>query len=632
MSHQCPFPVRSTDNRRSYRAGNAPGFTLTLALIAALSGYAGLSEAAPAAAANGRTNGTAEIPVSAGGPIGYAKGRLLVAPRAGLSDKEFEKVLQTLNAKSRGRFSRTHTHVVDLPPGMDEVQAMNRLKKDRRLKYVELDMAVAPSLSVNDPSYASSWALPKIAAPTAWDTANGSGVTIAILDTGVDGSHPDLAANLVPGWNLFDNNADTSDVQGHGTSVAGSAAMVGNNGTGSAGVAWRANIMPLRISGLDGWAYFSTIAQGVTWAADNGARVANVSYGVSGSASVQSAANYMRSKGGVVVAAAGNSGVEEAIAAHDSMLSISATGNTDTRASWSSFGNYVDLAAPGVSIYAPTRGGGYANVSGTSFASPITAGTVALMFSANPRLTPADVDAILKATAVDLGTAGFDKYYGFGRIDAARAVAQAASMVSTDTQAPGVGITSPTGGAVVTGVVPVDLTYTDDVGVTRVELYVDGNRVIADDASPYAFAWDSNGVPDGAHTLSVRAYDAAGNVGASALVSVNVRNDTVAPVISSFNLSDGMTISSSKQVVSASATDNQRVVKMSLTIDGNEVAISNGGSISYSWNTRNVANGTHTVTARAWDAAGNSAGRSATVNKGGSTTDSGGTPVKGRKK
>jgi subtilisin family serine protease len=632
MSHQCPFPIRSADSRCSYRTGSVPGFTLSLALVAALAGYAGLSDAAPAVKANAKASGAVmEMPVSSGAALGWAKGRLLMAPRAGLPDKEFNNILKSLNAKSKGRFSRTHTHVVELPPGMDEVKAMQILKKDRRLKYVELDMALAPSASVNDPSYSNSWALPKIEAPNAWDKANGSGVTIAILDTGVNGSHPDLAANMVPGWNIFDNNADTSDVHGHGTSVSGAAAMVGNNGAGSAGVAWGAKIMPVRISSPDGWAYFSTIAQGVNWAADNGARVANVSYGVSGSASVQSAANYMRSKGGVVVVAAGNSGVDENIAAHDSMLSISATGSTDVRPSWSSYGNYVDLAAPGVSIYAPTRGGGYANVSGTSFSAPITAGTVALMMSANAKLTPADVDAILKSSAVDLGTAGYDPYYGYGRIDAAKAVTQAAAKVSTDTQAPTIRITSPTGGAV-NSVVPVDLEYADNVGVTRAELYVNGNRVATDEASPFAFAWDTTAHADGAHTLTARAYDAAGNVGASASVSVTVSNDTIAPVISSFNLTDGMTISSSKQSISASATDNQKVAKMSLTIDGKEVAIAYGSSISYSWNTRKVADGDHVVTVRAWDAAGNSASKSVTVNKGGSTTDSSGTGVKGNKK
>ena len=611
MSHQCPFPVRSTDSRRSYRDGNATGFTLVLALVAVIGGYAGLADAAPPAQPGEARQ--ADAPAAADGVLGWARGRLLVAPRAGLSDAEFGRALQAVTARSKGRFARTNTHVVELPPGLDEVRAMQILKRDRRLKYVELDMAVAPSLTVSDPQYASSWALPKIQAPVAWDYANGSGVTIAILDTGVDGTHPDLAANLVPGWNAYDNNADTADVHGHGTSVAGAAAAVGNNEAGSAGVAWRASIMPVRISGLDGWAYFSTIAQGLTWAADNGARVANISYGVSGSASVQSAANYLRGKGGVVVVAAGNSGVEEAIAAHDSMLSISATGSTDVRASWSSYGNYVDLAAPGVSIYAPTRGGGYANVSGTSFASPITAGAVALLFAANPNLTPGDVDGLLKATAVDLGDAGFDIFYGAGRLDVGRAVVAAQAWAAPDTEAPTVRIVSPTGGSV-SGVVPVDIDYADNSGVVRADLYVDGVLVAGDDTAPFAFAWDTAGYAAGSHVLTVKAHDAAGNVGASAGVTVSLGGDATPPVISQFTLVDGMTISPAKQAIKVTASDNVGVARIVLVIDGKQAAATTGSpSLSYNWGTRKLSLGAHTVSVRVTDAAGNLATRTVTV-------------------
>ena len=607
MSHQCPFPVISSDNRRGYHTGSAPGFTLGLALMAALGGYAGISDAAPAAAAQ------ANAPASSGAVLGWAKGRLLVGPRAGLSDREFDKVLKSQNARSKGRFKQTNTHVIELPAGVDEVVAMAALKRDRRLKYVELDMAVAPSVSVNDPSYLKSWALPKIQTPSAWDIAKGSGVVIAILDTGVDGSHPDLAANMVPGWNMYDNNADTSDVQGHGTSVSGAAAMVGNNNAGSAGVAWGAKIMPVRISAPDGYGYFSTIAQGINWAADNGAKVANVSYGVSGSSTVQSAAQYMRSKGGVVVAAAGNSGVLESIAAHDSILSVSATDSNDARASWSSFGSYVDVAAPGVSIYATTRGGSYANVSGTSFSSPITAATVALMMSANSRLAPADIDRILKSTAADLGTAGFDQYFGYGRVDAYKAVATAKSYVASDTQAPAISITSPTGGAVI-GVVPVDVSYSDNVGVTRAELYVNGSKIATDETGPFAFAWDTAAYGDGSYTLVTKAYDAAGNVGTSSTVSVTLGNDATAPVITSLTPVTGATVSNT-QKVSVSATDNQNVTRISLTIDGKEVANAYGSSLSYTWNTRKVAKGAHNITARAWDAAANTTSKSVTVYK-----------------
>lgn len=614
MPHQCPFPVRSNDNRSSYRTGSAPGFTLTLALVAALTGYAGFSHGAPVGQ-SASSAAVSEHPVSAGAVVGYAKGRLLVAPRAGLSDAEFGKILKSRNARSRGRFSQGNVHIVELPDGADEAAAMETLRKDRRLKYVELDMAVSPAASVNDPSYSQSWALPKIQAPTAWDSANGSGVIIAILDTGVDGSHPDLQANMVPGWNVFDNNADTSDVYGHGTAVSGTAAMVGNNSAGSAGVAWGAKIMPIRISDLNGYAYFSTVSQGITWAADNGAKVVNISFsGVSGSATVQSAAQYLRNKGGVVVVSAGNSGALDSTAASDSLLSVAATDSTDARASFSTYGNFVDLAAPGVSIYAPTRGGGYGNWSGTSFSSPITAATAALMISANSGLAAADIDSILKSTVADLGVAGFDPYFGYGRVDAARAVASAKTYSATDTQAPAISITSPAAGTV-SGIVPVDVAASDNVGVTRAELYVNGSMIAIDDTSPFAFVWDTASYANGTYLLVAKAYDAAGNIGTSSAVSVMLGSDTIAPVISSFNLTDGMTVSPTRQIVSVSATDNQGVARISLVIDAKEVAVATSGSLSYSWNTRRAARGAHTVGVRVTDAAGNVASKTVTVYK-----------------
>jgi len=547
--------------------------------------------------------------------VGWARGRLLVAPRAGLSAGQFEQALKSVNGRSKGYIRQLNTHVVELSTGADEAAAMRELRKNRKLKYVELDMAVAPAASVSDPAYGNSWALPKIQAPAAWDSANGSGVTSAILDTGIDSAHPDLAPNLVPGWNVYDNNSNTADVNGHGTWVAGVAAMAANNAKGSAGVAWGAKIMPVRIADANAYAYWSTVAQGIYWAADHGAKVVNVSYnGVSGSATVQSAAQYLRSKGGVVVVAAGNSGGLESIAASDALLSVAATDQNDARASFSSYGAYVDLAAPGVSVYTTTVGGGYSNASGTSFSSPVVAATAALMLSANGKLTPADVDRILKTTSLDLGAAGYDQYYGSGRVNAAAAVLNAKQTVAADTQAPSVSIASPTGGRV-SGVVPVDVNYSDNVGVTRADFYVNGQLAASDSLAPFAFAWDTAGKADGSYTLSVQAYDAAGSRGTSPSVAVTVGNDSIAPTIGSFSLTDGMTISPSKQTVSVSATDNQGVAKISLVIDGKEVALAYGGTLSYNWNTRKLAKGAHTVTVRVTDNAGNATSRTVTVYK-----------------
>lgn len=606
MSRHRPFSVHLSATHRAERHGTA---RLGLSLVAAalLATYAAPGEAAPQA--------TPPATVAKAQPyVGWAKGRLLVAPRAGLPPGQLDKALRKVNGRSAAHIKPLNVHVVELPVGADEVSAMRELRKNGSFKYVELDMAVAPAATVTDPAYGSSWALPKIQAPTAWDSTNGNGVTIAILDTGLDAVHPDLVANVVPGWNVYDDNSNTADVNGHGTWVAGVAAMVANNAKGSAGVAWGAEIMPIRIADANAYAYWSTVAQGIYWAADNGAKVVNISYnGVSGSSTVQSAAQYLRGKGGVVIVAAGNSGGLENIAANDSLLTVAATDQNDVRASFSSYGAYVDLSAPGVSLYTTTVGGGFANASGTSFSSPVVAATAALMLSANAKLAPADVDRILKATARDLGTAGYDQYYGSGRVNAASAVQSAKQTVAADTQAPTVSIASPTGGQV-SGVVPVDVTASDNVGVTRADFYVNGQLVATDALAPFAFAWDSTAKADGSYTLSVQAYDAAGNRGTSPSVTVTTGNDSTAPTIASFSLTDGMKVSG-KQVVKVSASDNQKVAKISLVIDGKEVATAFGGSLSYNWNTNKLARGAHTVTVRVTDNSGNVTTKTVTVYK-----------------
>lgn len=617
MSYSAVRPEPPHNNRCSYQTGSCPGFILGLGLAALLFGVSNLTHAAPVKAANAKSSTTApaaNVPLSK--PyIGWAKGRLLIAPRAGLPVGELDKALKSHSGKSRAFFKQINTHVIELPAGVDEVAAMNTLKKDKRFKHVELDMAVEHAAIVSDPSFSSSWALPKIQAPSAWDNSNGSGVTIAILDTGVDSTHPDLAVNLVPGWNVYDNNSNTADVYGHGTKVAGAAAAAANNGAGSAGVAWGARIMPVRIADPSGYAYWSTVAQGIYWAADHGAKVVNISYnGVSGSSTVQSAAQYLRGKGGVVIVAAGNSGGLESIAANDSLLTVAATDGNDARASFSSYGDYVDLAAPGVSIFATAVGGGYANVSGTSFSSPIVAATAALMLSANSKIAPADIDKLLKDTALDLGTSGFDQYYGAGRVNAAAAVSAAKQVVASDTVAPSAAITSPTGGRV-SGLVAVDVNASDNVGVTRVEFHVNGQLVATDSQSPFAFAWDTSTKADGNYNLSVQAYDAAGNRGTSPSVAVTLGNDVTSPTLGSTNLTDGMKFSAQKQAINISATDNQSISKISLSLDGKEIAVTYGSTMNYTLNTRKLSTGAHTLTVRITDNSGNVTSRTYTVYK-----------------
>lgn len=550
---------------------------------------------------------------------GYAKGRILVLPNAGLNDEDLDKALRPHGGKGR-KIGRSDLRVVDLPPGASESAAVAALSRHPHIKFAELDRQVRAAAPANDPYSGSQWHLGRIGSPNAWDVSQGAGVTIAILDSGVDGTHPDLAARLVPGWNFIDNNANTADVHGHGTAVAGAAAATLNNGVGVASVAGAARLMPVRIADANAYAYWSTVAQGLTWAADNGARVANISYvGVAGSLTVQNAANYMKSKGGLVLVAAGNNGVEESIAPTTAMIPVSATNSSDALTPWSSWGSFVAVSAPGQDIWTTTRGGGYQAWWGTSIASPVTAGVVALMMSAKPSLPASQIESLLYSTAVDLGPAGRDKQYGHGRVNALAAVQAATAATSTaDTQAPSVAMTSPGASSTVSGTVSVAVNATDNVGVAKVELRVNGALVATDTSAPYTFAWNSANTANGMASLTATAFDTAGNAGTTAALQVNVANlaDVVAPVVSFGSPVTGTRVSGNVTVrVSASDNAGASGITMTLAINGTTVSTATGGSLSYTWNTRKLSPGSYTLTAIARDRAGNQSATSIVVTR-----------------
>jgi thermitase len=557
-------------------------------------------------------------------PGGFAPGRVLAMPKAGLSAQEVDRQLRQAGGNGR-RVGGSSLYIVDVPRGAERAIAQ-QLARHPYFKFAELDVAVAPGLAANDPYTGSQWHLSRINASSAWDATQGSGVTIAILDSGVDAAHPDLAARLVPGWNFYDNNSNTADVFGHGTKVAGAAAAITDNGVGVASVAGQARILPIRITDTAGYAYWSTVAQGITYAADRGARVANVSFAASGSSAVQSAAQYMKGKGGLVFVSAGNQGTGLTTAPTSSLITVSATDSTDVRTSWSNYGDVVTLAAPGASIYSTVAGGSYSAVSGTSFSAPIAAGVAALVMAAKPALTATEVEQVLTSTAVDLGSAGRDPYYGHGRIDAGAAVRAVTGSSSVapppaDTQAPSVAIAAPLGGSTVSGIAAVDVQASDNVGVTKVELRVNGALQASDASAPFAFAWDSSRFANGTATLEVRAYDAAGN-SVPASVSVNVANatttiaDSTPPAVTIGNPKAGSKVKGNP-TISVAASDNAGAagITQTLFIDGAQVAQASGGSLSYTWQARKAASGAHQITAVARDAAGNSSSQSITVYK-----------------
>jgi subtilisin family serine protease len=555
----------------------------------------------------------------------FAAGRIIVEPRAGLTVADFDKILKANGAGKARKLGQSNIHVIDVARGSEKAIA-NKLKHNPHFKFAELDQRVEVSATTNDPMLGSEWHINKIGAATAWDSVQGTGVTIAILDSGMDAAHPDLAGNAVAGYNSYDNNTNTADVCGHGTKAAGSAAAAANNAVGVAGVANKARIMPVRIAYNNSgscYAYFSTMASGVTWAADHGARVVNISYAnVPTSSAVQSAANYLKGKGGLLFVSAGNYNRDEGFTPTDTMIAVSATDSYDNRASFSSYGAFVSLSAPGAGIYTTVMGGGYGAVNGTSFASPVAAAVAALVMSANPSLSADQVKNILFTTAVDLGTAGRDIYFGYGRVNAAAAVAAAKSMPAPDTTAPTVAIANPVGGSTVSGLVSIGVNAADNVGVARVDLKVNGTVVASDVAGPYAFSWDSSSVANGMNNLVAIAYDAAGNVASSSTVAVNVANaapaivaDTTAPVLAIANPTSGVVSGTVNVTLNASDNSGAAGINMSLYIDGQLKASGAGSSLAYSWNTRKVASGTHTIQAVAKDAAGNTTTTSVQVTR-----------------
>jgi hypothetical protein len=305
------------------------------------------------------------------------------------------------------------------------------------------------------------------------------------------------------------------------------------------------------------------------------------------------------------------------------MIPVSATDANDLRASWSSYGNYVALSAPGVGIWTTKSNGGYGGASGTSFSAPMTAGVAALMMSVNPALSPSQIESLLYATAVDLGTAGRDIYFGYGRIDAAAAVRAAATAVAVDATAPTVSISNPLAGSTVSGVANIDVSASDNVGVTRVDLKVNGTVVATDTVGPFQFSWDSSAVANGTASLVAVAYDAAGNSKASTALSVNVSNgstlkvtDTTPPTVAITKPVGNSKVSGTVSV-GVAATDNAGTTGLTgkLYIDGVLVASGSGGAFSYNWNTRKAASGSHTLTAVAQDASGNASSTSVTVSK-----------------
>lgn len=550
--------------------------------------------------------------------LGAASSELREGPNrvGGISHAQNEILVKF---KDQGRARR-----LTLPTGMSVENALASYGNRGDVEFAEPNYIAEAFTVPNDPFYKYQWHFDNstyggVHAESAWDTETGAGVIVAVIDTGVayedytQGSTryyraPDLQSTaFASGYDFVNNDTHPNDDEGHGTHVTGTIAQSTNNGSGVAGLAYGATIMPVKVLNRFGSGTYAAIADGIYYAADHGAKVINMSLGGSfPSQTLENALGYAYNKGVTIVAAAGNDNtnvISYPAAYNDYVIAVGATRFDEARAPYSNYGAGLDVVAPGGDLNVKQNGDiygdgvlqqtfgsryndwGYYFYQGTSMASPHVAAIAALVIANGNAVTPAQVRAAIETTADDLGVAGWDQTYGWGLANAAEALAYGAVPPPPADSVPTVNILNPAANSTVNGIVTISASSSDDYGVDRVEFKVDNVLVGTDTAAPYEAAWDSSTAPDGTYLITALAYDTIGQL-SSSTVSVKSENVNDPPVANA----------GPDQNVTDNNGNNSEVV----LLNGTASSDPEGAIASYEWREAGVLIGTGATTSVAF--------------------------------
>lgn len=552
-------------------------------------------------------------------PFAYA------GPPSSAGEKAEEKARFIIIADDWAAKEKVRSHVrgargdviseFDSVPGMAVVLpivAVQNLANNPHVKKIGLDTKVYAL----DVELDNSWGVKRIGAGAVHTYNKALGVKAAVIDTGVDYTHPDLDANFAGGYDFVNKDADPMDDNDHGTHVSGIIAAE-RNGAGVVGAGPQASIYALKVLDASGGGYWSDVIKALDWAVANKIQVVNMSFGASNEApGVHDAIKNAYNAGIVLVAAAGNSGncggQGNSVgypARFEEVIAVGATNQNDSRPCFSSTGDHLELAAPGVSVLSTVVGGGYKSFSGTSMASPHVAGTAALVLSngsltdqnGDGALNNVDVRLWLRKTADDLGVSGKDSWYGYGLVDAD----EAAPPTGPVDAPPSVSIVSPVEGATVAGTIMISASASDDAGIARVDFFVDGSLIGSDTAGPYEILWDSASLNDGNHTITATAVDTASQAKSSSVsVAVDNVND---PPAANAGADQTAYVGAAVSFDGSKSTDDRGIV--SYVWNFGDGAAASGVTVSHAY----IAAGTYTVTLTVTDGGGLSASDTATV-------------------